>query len=86
MADVKIYYSNKTESSLITKPTFLVNYSNRLPDSFEMLEGIETPTDHLTSLEAKSFYYKIDGENTVNSNKTQLNGLNNLLIFIISIV
>lgn len=75
--DINIYYDRKTDSSIITRPAYLVNYESRIVDDFEKISSIDTSTDHLTSLEAKSFYYKID-ENGLNSSKVQLNGLNNL--------
>lgn len=75
--DIKIYYDRKTDSSIITKPAYLVNYESRIVDDFEKISSINTSNDHLTSLEAKSFYYKID-ENGVDSTNVQLNGLNNL--------
>tara|TARA_R110002012_G_scaffold295139_1_gene491549 strand:+ start:331 stop:600 length:270 start_codon:yes stop_codon:yes gene_type:complete len=78
MADVKIYYDKKNDNSLITKPALAENYSRRIPDNFENLNGLEVNNDHLTSLESKNFYYKVDGENTVESVSTKLNGLNNL--------
>jgi hypothetical protein len=74
---VKVYYDRKKiEASLITKPAFLENYSRRIADNFEKIESLETSNDHLISLEAKDFYYIIDGE-PINTIRVDLNGLNN---------
>lgn len=72
-----IYYDENEKNNLLNKPTYLENYSRRIPDDFEDL-SIETSKDHLNSLDSKYFYFKIDGEKDLKSSRIKLNGLNNL--------
>jgi hypothetical protein len=75
--DVKVYYSKKVDAGVLSKPGYLENFYRRIPDAFEKV-GVSTKNDHLNSVEFKSFYFKIDGDDRMSSDIIQLNGLNNL--------
>lgn len=75
--ELNMYYDSNERSDILTKPTYLENYSRRIPDNFENL-SIKTTNDHLNSLYSKYFYFKLDGQEELSSTKIKLNGLNNL--------
>jgi hypothetical protein len=74
---VKNYYNLTGE---ITKYKTSENFLRRIPSSHEFINESreDVVNNHLLSLVAKEFYFKLPGDNKLSTDKIQLSGTNNL--------
>ena len=74
---VKNYYNLTGE---ITKFKTSENFIRRIPSSYEFISQPreDVVNNHLLSLVAKEFYFKLPGDSKLSIDKVQLNGTNNL--------
>ena len=79
MGNLDIEYGN-SGAGLVTTPSLLVNYRNRIINNFEQIPTMVTNNDNMISVSKKSYYIKEIGDLTLGYIDVQHSGLNNLWV------